>query len=189
MNPLLEAAGQTAAIIICLFVFVFVILAVAFNLAMAFGMSWVSEKINLIKMLRPTVNSVNKASESAMQGVPLDQNQNAIIRTAASIPARMHTIEKKVDQGTDKVADAVIEFHARTVQVKTIFKAFFLPGLAQKKQEASTDEANLEFNSPGYRMLMKERPEAIPTESMPQNGHIEPEHNRPVEQVQHAAYR
>ena len=70
MNPLLETAGQIAAIIICVFVFVFIILAVAFNVAMAFGMSWLSGKIQMIKMLRPTVESVNKTTESALKGIP-----------------------------------------------------------------------------------------------------------------------
>src|SRR5437763_12782820 len=116
MNPWLETTGQSAAIIICVFMFVFIILAVAFNLAMAFGMSWLAEKIQVIKMLRPTVDSVNKATESALQGIPPDRNQNGVIRTVATVPTTMHNLEHKVDQTTDKVADAVIEFRARTVQ-------------------------------------------------------------------------
>jgi hypothetical protein len=185
MNPWLETTGLIAAIIICLFMFVFVLLAVAFNLAMALGMSWLSEKIQMVKMLRPTVESVNKATESALQGIPPDRNQNSAIRTAASIPTTVHNLEKKVDQSTGKVADAVIEFRARTVQAKTILKAFFLPGLTHKKRErAVDDEASLEFNSPGYRMLATERPEAIPVESPPNNSLIPP-----AEQVQHATTR
>src|SRR5215472_3630842 len=110
MNPWLETIGQIAAIIICLFVFVFVLLSVAFNLAMVFGMSWLSEKIRVIKLLRPTVESVNKATESALQGTPPDESQHRMIRTAASIPTTVHNLEKKVDQGTEKVADAVSSF-------------------------------------------------------------------------------
>ena len=185
MNPWLEITGQIAAIIICLFALVFILLAVAFNLAMVFGMSWLGEKLQVIKMLRPTVESVNKATESALQGIPPDQDQNRIIRTAASIPTTMHNVEKKVDQSTHKVANAVIEFRARTVQTQTILKAFFLPGLMHKKLEKPVDdEASLEFSSPGYRMLATERPEAIPVESPPNTTPIPP-----AEQVQHATIR
>ena len=185
MNPWLETTGQIAAIIICVFMFVFIILAVAFNLAMAFGMSWLAEKIQVIKMLRPTVDSVNKATESALQGIPPDRNQNGVIRTVATVPTTMHNLEHKVDQTTDKVADAVIEFRARTVQAKTILKAFLLPSSTHKKLEKPVDEeASLEFNSPGYRMLATERPEAIPVE-FPPNDSPTPS----AEQVQHAVSR
>jgi hypothetical protein len=182
MNPWLETTGQIAAVIICLFVFVFILLAVAFNLAMALGMSWLDEKIRVIKMLRPTVESVNTATESALQGLPPDLNLNQVILTAASIPTTMHNLEKKIDQSTGKVADAVIEFRARTVQAKTILKAFFLPGLMHKKLAKPVDDvAGLEFNSPGYRMLAIERPEAIPVESPTDNSSIPP-----ARQVPHA---
>jgi hypothetical protein len=181
----LETWGQIAAIIICLFALVFILLAVAFNLAMAVGMSWLAEKIHAIKMLRPTVENVNKATEYALQGTPPDQDQNRVIRTAASVPTTMHNLEKKVNQGTDKVADAVIEFRARTVQAKTMLKAFFLPGLMHKKPDKAVDDgASLEFNSPGYRMLATERPEAIPVESPSANSSTPP-----AEQVQHATIR
>lgn len=183
MSPWLEIAGQIAAIVICLFAAVFILLAVAFNLAVALGMSWLGEKINAIKMLRPTVESVNKATESALQGVSPDENQNSIVRTVAFIPTTMHNVEKKVDQSTEKVADAVIEFRARTVQAKTILKAFFLPGLMHKKLvQPADDQARLEIDSPSSRMLATERPTTIPIESPPDNSTI------PLaEQAQHAA--
>jgi hypothetical protein len=181
----LETWGQIAAIIICLFALVFILLAVAFNFAMALGMSWLAEKIHAVKMLRPTVESVNKATESALQGLAPDQDQNRMIRTAASIPPRMHNLEKKVNQSTDKVADAVIEFRARTVQAKTILKTFFLPGLMHKKLDKPVDdEAGLEFNSPGYRMLATEKPPALPVASPSVDSP-----NPPAEQVQRATIR
>src|SRR5579859_3490780 len=185
MNPGLETAGQIAAILICLFAFVFILLAEVFNLAMALGMAWLAEKIQAIKLLRPTVESVNKATESALQGLPPDRNQNSVIRTAASIPPTMQKLETKIDQSTGKVADAVIEFRARTVQAKTILKAFFVPRSRHKTLEKPVgDEARLEFNSPGYRMLATERPEAIPIESPPSRSPLPP-----AEQVQHATTR
>jgi len=185
MNPLLETAGQIAAIIICLFALVFIILAVAFNLAMAFGMSWLGEKMQAIKMLRPTVESVNKATESALQGISPDQSENSFIRTVASIPLTIHNLENKVDQSTNKVAGAVIEFRARTVQAKTILKALFLPGLMGRKQAAVGDEASIEWNSQDYERAVKQRPEAIPVESPPPDTSTR-EHIEPVEQIQHA---
>jgi hypothetical protein len=187
MNPLLETAGLIAAILICVFILVLILLTVVFNVGMAFGMSWLAEKIQVIKMLRPTVESVNKATESALEGIPPDENQSAAIRTAASIPATMRNLERNIDRRTDKVADAVIEFHARTVQVKTVLKAFVLPGSMHKKQEKSLDETGLEFGSPGYRMLAEERPEAIPIESPPDDR--QSEQIPPTEQVQHATIR
>src|SRR5262249_44364431 len=114
-----------------------------------------------------------------------DQDQHRVIRTAASIPTTIHNLEKKVNQSTDKVADAVIEFRARTVQAKTMLKAFFLPGLMHKQLDKSVDdEAGLASNSPGYRQLEPERPPALPVES--------PSADRPIspaEQVQHATLR
>jgi flagellar basal body-associated protein FliL len=187
MNPLLETAGQIAAIIICLFMFVFIVLAVAFNLAMALGMSWLGEKIQVIKMLRPTVESANQATESALEGIPPDQNQHGILRAAVSIPATVHKVEKKVDESTDKVADAVIEFRARTIQAKTILKTFFLPGSMHRKQERAALSAAVALNSSGDQTPMKERPEALPPESLPHKD--DSKHIAPEEQIQHAALR
>jgi hypothetical protein len=126
-NPVLALVGQIAAIVICLFVLIFVLLAVAFNVVMSFAMAWVREKVDLIKMLRPTVESINKASESVSQGVATTANENAVVRQVASLPAHMHTLDEKVGRSTDRVAKAVIEFRARTVQVQTVVKAFLLP--------------------------------------------------------------
>ncbi len=66
VDPVLAGFGQTSAIIICLFLLVFIIITVALALGMVFATSWVNEKANLIKMLRPTVDSVNKTSEAAI---------------------------------------------------------------------------------------------------------------------------
>ncbi len=188
MNPLLETAGQIAAIIICAFVFVSIILAVAFNLAIAFGMSWLGEKIQVIKMLRPTIESANQATESALKGIPPDQNQHGILRTAVSIPATVHNVEKKVDESTDKVADAVIEFRARTVQAKTILKAFFLPSSMHRKQGITANKAAVELDSSGEQIPIKEMPQAIPVEASPYNKN-DGMHTAPEEQIQHASMR
>ncbi|HEY4035414.1 MAG TPA: hypothetical protein VGL94_15765 [Ktedonobacteraceae bacterium] len=132
-NPVLAMLGQIAAIVICLFVLIFVLLAVAFNVLMTFAMAWVREKVDLIKMLRPTVESINKATELVSQGGAPTMNENIIVRAVASLPTNVHAIDKKVEQSTDRVANAVIEFRARTVQAKTVLKAFLLPDLMMRK--------------------------------------------------------
>jgi hypothetical protein len=187
MNPLLESAGQIAAIIICVFALVFIILAVAFNLALAFGMSWLREKIQLIKMLRPTVESVNKATESTLQGIPPDRNENAIIRTASSIPATLQNLEKKVDESTDKVVDTMIEFRARTAQVKTIIKAFILPSSMGRKPEPTADKAEVEVYHPSDQMVLEERPTTVSVDSPSDKD--DRKHIAPEEQRQHATIR
>ncbi len=86
VNPVLAGFGQLAAIIICLFSVIFILITVAFNLALALGTGWLREKANLIKMLRPTVDSVNKTSEAAMQGQAPPQDGDAIARNIAKVP-------------------------------------------------------------------------------------------------------
>jgi hypothetical protein len=156
VNPVLAGFGQLAAIIICLFSVIFIVSAVAFNAALALGTGWLREKANLIKMLRPTVDSVNKTSEAAMQGHTPAQDSNAIIRNIAKVPQGVQVADKKVDEATEKVAKAVIEFHARSVQVQTIAKAFLFPNRGEARGQIAADEG-LQFNSPGYRELMQEK--------------------------------
>jgi len=152
-NPVLAMLGQIAAIVICLFVLIFVLLAVAFNILMAFAMTWVSEKVNLIKMLRPSVESINKASESVSQGVAPTANENAIVRRVASLPINMHTVDQKVEQSTDRIVDAVIEFRARTVQVQTIVKAFLLPGVMRPKAAVLVADEAPGITGPDWKIM------------------------------------
>lgn len=162
VDPTLAAWGNFAAIVICFYAVIFVVLAVAFNLGMAFAFSWVREKAEIIKRLRPTVDSVNNTTELAVKGVEPDANTNKIVRSIAQGPAAVHTLDKKVDEGADRVAHYAIEFRARTEQVKAIAQTLFLPGRAKQlsertSQKIEADAEGLEFNSPGYRMLMREK--------------------------------
>ena len=157
VNPILAAWGQIAAIVICFYILVFVLIALAFNLGMSFGLAWVHEKVQLLKLLRPYVDSVNKTSEAAVQGVPPTENENKIVQTVAEVPMRLHTIDKQVDQVSDRIANAVIEFRARTVQAQTLVKAFFMPGLLKRQAVPEIGEEGHEFKSPGYQMLMEEK--------------------------------
>lgn len=168
VDPVLAGFGQTAAIIICLLLLVFIIITVALALVMVFATSWIHEKAELVKMLRPTVDSVNETSEAAIQGNAPAADKNAIIRTIAKVPAGMHTADKKVVEVTDKVAHGVIEFRARTIQVQTVVKSFLSPQKDVLPEKSELTEEGLEFNSPGYQKLMKEK--VLPTALAPEIG-------------------
>jgi hypothetical protein len=162
VSPVLAAWGQIAAIVICFSILVVVLIALVVNLGMAFGLAKGHEKADLLKLLRPYVESVNKTSEAADQGVPPTENENKIVRAVAEVPARTHTLDKQADQMADRVANAVIEFRARTVQAKTIVKAFFLPGAMKQEMASTTGEQGYEIKSPGYRMLVEEKAPEVP---------------------------
>ncbi len=169
VNALLQNIGLIAAFIICLFILISVIVFLVINLVLAFALSWVREKVNVIKMLRPTVDSVNKASEAAARGIAPAEDSSLVVKTAARVPTQMHKIDSTVDHTTERVAKAVIEFRARTVQAKTMFKTFFVPGLDQERARAEerVSAKGLEFNSPGYGALREEPREVVREQERP----------------------
>jgi hypothetical protein len=153
----LAAWGQAAAIILVIELLFFILIGIVLIAVLMFGLSWVREKVELIKRLRPTVESVNTTTEEALHGTlpPPGPDDNKVVRTIAEVPAKVEDIEKKVDQGADRVAQAVIEFRARTVMVEGIIKGFFSPKSVQ--QQLSERKADVGFASPGYRTLAEER--------------------------------
>lgn len=158
--------GQASAIVLLLYMLILILIGLGLTLGLMLGLSWVRQKAELIKKLRPTVDSVNVTTEEAIKGtLPVSINdENKIVRTVAEVPARMQDVEHKIDDVNDRVASAVIEFRARTVMVQGIVKAFFLPGL-KKKPRTVLEEEGVGFRSPGYRMLVEEHaPEDMPTE-------------------------
>ena len=161
-NPILATGGQIAAIIIGLYSLVFILLTVVFGLTMDVLFTWLSDKVKLIRMLRPTVNSVNQTSEAMVNGAPPPANDNRIVELVAQGPSQVHKLDKQVDQVTDKVANAVIEFRARTIQVQTVAKALFAPNtlrreLAEHDRGQLDSNGDFEIKSPGLRMLMEEK--------------------------------
>jgi hypothetical protein len=154
----LATGGQIAAIIVLIFLVAFILIGLALALVLLLGMAWVREKIELIKRIRPVVNSVNTNVQAAIDGtLPAPRaDENKIMRTAEEIPAYTHTLEQKVDQGSNRVAGTVIEFRARTMMAQTMLKAFFLPGLTNRPQKLLEAEG-ASFRSPGYRILMEEK--------------------------------
>ena len=161
-NPIFATGGQIAAIVIGLYSLLFILLTVVFGLTMDVIFTWLSEKAKLIKMLRPTVNSVNETSEAMVNGTPPPANENRIVELVAQGPSQVHKLDKQVEQVTDKVANAVIEFRARTIQVQTVAKALFAPNtlrreLAEHDRGPLDSNDGLEIKSPGLRILMEEK--------------------------------
>ncbi|GAC1311245.1 MAG: hypothetical protein NVSMB27_47980 [Ktedonobacteraceae bacterium] len=154
----LAAWGQTAAIVLLVYMLVSILIGVVLAFVLLLGLTWVRGKVELIKKLRPTVDSVNTTTEKAIKGtLPAARaDDNKIVRVVAEIPVQAHSIEQRVEQGSDRVAAAVIEFRARTMMAKGIVKAFFLPGLTHRTQTALEKEG-VGFRSPGFRMLMGEK--------------------------------
>lgn len=154
----LSVLGQISALILLIYLFVLILIGLALALVLLIGMTWVREKVSYIKKIRPTVDSVNTTTQSAINGTlpEVGDGENKIIRTAAEIPAYTHKAETKVDQGSERVANAVIEFRARTMMAKGILKAFFLPGLTHQPQSQLEQEV-VGFRSPGYRILLEEK--------------------------------
>jgi hypothetical protein len=134
-NPIIAAGGQAAAIILCIFLLISVILMLAINLGLAFVLAWIREKANAIKLLRPTVDSVNKSSEAALQGKEIEAiEESKVAHTAAALPGSVHNIDQTVHQVSSKVANAAIEFRARTAQAQAIVTAFLAPNAYRQKE-------------------------------------------------------
>jgi hypothetical protein len=163
----LAPIGQAAGIILALYTFVSILIGLALAAGLMFGLAWVRKKSELVKKLRPMVDKVNTTTQSAMSGTlppakPDDKQIDKIARIVAEGPMVVQNIDKQVDQGSERVARAVIEFRARTMMVKTIAKAFFLPGLMRRKPESALEKTGVDFKSPGYRILMEQAAPEVP---------------------------
>lgn len=157
--------GQAAAIILSLYMFVYILIGLVLAAGLMFGFAWVRQKTELIKKLRPTVDSVNHSLEEANKGElpPAGADENKVVRAIAQVPMQANNIEKKIDNGSERVAQAVIEFRARTVMVKQMARAFFLPGLTNRNVNSQWKEAGVNFKSPGYRMLIEKVETEVPS--------------------------
>ncbi len=154
LSDALAPWGQAAAIILAIYMFINILVGLAFAAALMFGFAWIRQKAELIKKLRPMVDSVNKAIEAPESAAPLQEPQHKLVQVVHKVQSleipqkiegvdhQVHAVEQKIDQGADRVAEAVIEFRARTVMAKTIVKAFFLPGLTKPKRQLSLMEAH-----------------------------------------------
>ena len=140
-NPTLAMWGQIAAIILIIELFFFVLIALLLNGVLMFLSDWIRQKAELVKKLRPVVDSVNATTASASKGgAPLPGiSENKVVQRMAQLPVQMRAVEKNVERGSSRVASTVIEFRARTVMVQRIVKAFFLPGLTPRQQKPLSD--------------------------------------------------
>jgi hypothetical protein len=160
----LAAWGQAAAILLVIELFLFILIALALVGGAMFAFAWVREKAELVKKLRPVVDSVNRTTEAALNGTlpPPQPDENKLIRTVAQLPAQVKVIDQKIERGSSRVADAVIEFRARTVQAKTIAKAFFLPGLMRRELSSPSARPRMGIRSPGLQKLLEAGAPEIP---------------------------
>lgn len=127
VNPFLGVAGPIAAIIIGLYMVIFIILALAVSVLAAFLAYWVHNKAEVIKVLRPTVDSVNKTTEALQRGVAPEGVGNDLIRTIAQSTVRVQTVDRQMTRISDRVVSSAIELRARSMQVKAVARAFLRP--------------------------------------------------------------
>jgi hypothetical protein len=153
-NPL-PPLGQIAAIIILAYMLLTIVILVALAVVLALGMQWVRQKSELIKRLRPTVDSVNTTTQAATRGDMPASDENKVVRAIAEVPSYVKTIDNKVEQGSDRVAGGVIEFRARAMMARQVVRALFLPGLQSRGLTAQQQE-RVGFRSPGYTTLVEE---------------------------------
>ena len=142
MGDVLSQLGQVAAIILLIYVLVNILIGLVIAVIFMFAGAWVRDKAELIKKLRPTLESVNAAIKNP--DAATGEAANGLVKVVHSIqsveiPQRIEgiehgfqSVEEKVGQGADRVASAVIEFRARTAQAQGVLKALFLPGLTRK---------------------------------------------------------
>ena len=173
INPIIEMGGQIAAIVICLFTFLLVVIMVGLHFGLAFGTTWLRDEAELIKLPRPQLDHVNKATEAALEGVKPTDVDNAVVRAAVEAPERVHMADNKVGQVSDRVAGALIEFRARTAQAGTVLKAFVIPPSAKPEEPLGAYEDGLTFKSPGLRKLMEERAPEIPVAPVDGEGYAQ----------------
>lgn len=144
--------GQAAALILALYIFLSLLAGLALAAALLFLLAWLREKSEQIKKLRPLVNRVNQALSASQRGEtpPVDSADSRLARVATrvpqvteTLPAKASEIEQKVEGGSDRVANMVIEFYARTRQARGFARALFLPGLTRGYAPASAAHKEL----------------------------------------------
>jgi hypothetical protein len=141
LSDVLAPWGQAAAIILAIYLFVNILIGLALTAAIMFVFAWARGKVELIKKIRPTVDMLNQALANPESVHPTGRAQEQLVQViervqAVDVPHKLidvqHQVEAagaKVDQGADRVAEALIEVRARTAMVRGMAKAFFLPGL------------------------------------------------------------
>jgi hypothetical protein len=157
--------GQLAAIILALYLFLSIVVGLALAAGLMLGFAWIREKAELLRRVHPLLTQVNQAVATAKRGEPLPREieDNKILASVVQAPVqvknievRAGNIEQKIEQGSDRVADVVIELRARTAMVKGMAKAFFLPGLTRRVPRAHVVQTIKE-----QQVLPEERSEEV----------------------------
>ncbi len=146
-EDLVTVLGRIAALILSLYLFIFVVFLLLASALLLYANTWVRDKAQLLKNVRMFAEDIDTtihaaSSETLPATIELDSRVVQVIRTVQSIQVarkardiQMQTsaVEKQVEQGSNRIAGAVIEFRARTVMAQGMLKAFFLPGLTKQK--------------------------------------------------------
>lgn len=178
VGDLLASWGQVAAVILAVFLFISILTGLIMVVLMLLSFAWLQEKVGLLTRLRARVTQLNQAARAVKRGDPLPAQvaDNRVISTMLQAPviaenmaARSSSVEQSVDRGSERVAGAVIEFYARTAQIKGMAKAFFLPGLTRRRPVVPVAQQEAEMkqeqeHEPEQVMVEQNRREEPPME-------------------------
>ncbi len=149
-DDLLTDLGRIAALVLVIYVFLFVVLFFVASLLLLYGNTWLRQQVRLVHQLRSIIENIDTAlhapsSETlpaalepdnrlgqAVQAIHMAQSVQ-VVQIANNTHKQVDSISKRVEPVADRIAGGVIEFRARTVMVQGMLKAFFLPGLIKPK--------------------------------------------------------
>ncbi len=149
-GDLVTDLGRIAAIILSLYLFLFVAFFFVVAGLLLAANTWLLDKVELLHNLRSIIQNIDTtihtpSSETlpatlepdnnlgqALQAIHMVQSVQ-VVEKAKNTQKQVDNIEKRVEPVADRIAEGVIEFRARTVMVQGMLKAFFLPGLIKLK--------------------------------------------------------
>jgi hypothetical protein len=149
-DDLLTDLGRIAALILVIYVFLFVVLFFVSSLLILYGNTWLRQQVRWLHQVRSIVENIDAAlhapsSETlpavlepdnslgqALQVVHKVQSVQ-VVQIAQNTHEQVDSIGKRVEPVADRIAEGVIEFRARTVMLQGMLKAFFLPGSIKPK--------------------------------------------------------
>ena len=152
-DDLLTDLGRIAALILVIYVFLFVVLFFVASLLILYGNTWLRQQVRWVHQLRSIIENIDTAlhapsSETlpavlepdnrlgqALQAIHKVQSVQ-VVQLAQNTQKQVDSIGKRVEPVADRIAEGVIEFRARTVMVQGMLKAFFLPGSIKPKSQS-----------------------------------------------------
>jgi hypothetical protein len=149
-GDLVTDLGRIAAIILSLYLFLFVAFFLVVSGLLLAANTWLQDKVELLHNLRSIIQNIDTTIHSpvsetlpatlesdnnlgqALQAIHMVQSVQ-VVEKAKNTQKQVDSIEKRVEPVADRIAEGVIEFRARTVMAQGMLKAFFLPGLIKPK--------------------------------------------------------